>query len=136
MAARAAYYAKKLGADFTKGRVYGPHGAQLLVANHPTKYDEALSTKLTELTVHANLQIRDLGFKPYIAPAISSAAVSILRLLRGWEHFGAVPMGKAYFGCRSRMTPLGLSITREPLHPVLIQKLSTVHRSLEAFSYD
>lgn len=136
MAARASYWAEKEGIDFSQGRVYGPHGKGLIVANHPTEYDEALSQKLTEKTVTANLRVRELGFKPYIAPALSSAAVSILRLIRGQEHYGAVPMGGAYFGCQSRMTSLGLSVRREALHPALWERIQKVHRSVEEFSYD
>ena len=99
MAARAAYHAKKDGIDFSGGRVYGPHGADLIVANHPQNYDEALSARLTQETVTANLRVRELGFKPYIAPALSSAAVSLLRLVRGEVCCSAIPMGGAYFGC-------------------------------------
>jgi len=136
MAARAAYYAKKEGFDFSCGRAYGPHGKELVIANHPTEYDPMLSAKLTELTVTANLRVRELGFKPYIAPAISSAAISILALLRGQPHFGAIPIGKAYFGCRSRYTLLGVQPEREKISPTLAEKLETVHRALEAFCYD
>lgn len=136
MAARAAYYAEKCGVDFTNGRVYGPHGADLVVANDPVHYDAAISERLTDLTVTANLRVRELGFKPYIAPALSSAAVSILRLLRGETCFSAVPMGAAYFGCRSRTTPTGILTEREPLHPALVRRLEETHRRLEEFFDD
>ncbi len=136
MAARASYWAEKESVDFSQGRVYGPHGKELIVANHPTEYDDALSERLTALTVRANWKVRELGFKPYIAPALSSAAVSILRLIRGQEHYGAVPIGGAYFGCQNRLTDLGLSICREALHPDLWERIQKVHRSLEEFSYD
>ncbi len=136
MAARASYYASNRGLDFSCGHVYGPHGGDLIVANHPTSYDAALSEALTQDTVSANLRVRELGFKPYIAPALSSAAVSILRLVRGQPHYGAVPMGGAYFGCQSRMTAQGLSVLREPLHPALYERIQAVHKRLEDFCYD
>ena len=136
MAARAAYWAEKEGVEFSCGQVYGPHGAGLTVANDPVNYDKALSSRLTELTVTANLKIRDLGYKPYIAPALSSAAASILQLLRGQEHYGAVPIGATYFGCRSKMTPLGLCLSREKMHPELFKKLQDVYQALEEFPYD
>ena len=136
MAARAAYYAKQEGVDFSEGRVYGPHGAELIVADHPQNYDAARSARLTERTVEANLRVRELGFKPYIAPALSSAAVSLLRLLRGETCFSAVPMGAAYFGCRSRMTEYGIRTEREPLHPALLARIREVHRRLEQVNYD
>ncbi len=136
MAARAEYYAAQMGIAFSEGRVFGPHGNDLIVANHPTEYDQTLSEALTKATATANLRVRELGFKPYIAPALSSAAVSILRLVRGQTHYGAVPMGGAYFGCRNRMTAQGLSVLREPLHPALYARVQAVQHSLEDFFYD
>lgn len=136
MAARAAYNAKNDGIDFSGGRVYGPHGADLIVANHPQNYDEALSARLTQETVTANLRVRELGFKPYIAPALSSAAVSLLRLVRGEVCCSAIPMGGAYFGCRSRTTSAGILTQREALHPALFRKIEEVQQRLERFSYD
>lgn len=136
MAARAAYYAEKNNIDFSDGRAYGPHGADLIIADHPINYHPDISAQLTALTVQANLQVRALGFKPYIAPALSSAALSILQLLRGEAHYGAVPMGGAYFGCRSRFTAAGLLTEREALHPVLYERIRQVHARLEGFHYD
>ena len=136
MAARCAYYARQLGLNEEKLRVYGPHGQGLVCANScGPDYDAALSARLTEQTRTANLRVRELGFKPYLAPALSSAAVSILRLVRGQEHFGAVPLGGAYFGCRSRMTPFGVSLIREEIAPALLEELQTTHTALEAFEY-
>jgi len=136
MAARAAYNAKNDGIDFSSGRVYGPHGADLIVANHPQNYNEALSARLTQETVTANLRVRELGFKPYIAPALSSAAVSLLRLVRGEVCCSAIPMGGAYFGCRSRTTSAGILTQREALHSALFRKIEEVQQRLERFSYD
>lgn len=136
MAARAAYYAEKLHLDFSHGQVYGPHGSDLIVANSTREYDPAASELLREATVKANLAVRALGFKPYIAPALSSAALSILALLRGQPHYGAVPIGRAYFGCQSRMTSQGLSIQREALPKALMDEIRRVHEKLEGFSYD
>lgn len=136
MAARAAYYAQKEDIPFENGRVYGPHGAGLIAANDPIQYNAVRSARLTELTTTANLRVRELGFKPYIAPALSSAAISLLRLLRGQLHYSAVPMGGAYFGCRSRMTAHGILVEREPLHPALYAKVQETLHALEVFPYD
>ena len=136
MAARCAYYARQLGLDEEKLRVYGPHGQGLVCANScGPDYDAALSSELTEKTRTANLCVRELGFKPYLAPALSSAAVSILRLVRGQAHFGAVPLGGAYFGCCSRMTPFGVELVREPVSPALLEEVQRTHAALEAFEY-
>ncbi len=136
MAARAAYYAAKEGVDFSEGRAYGPHGQGIVVANSPAdRYDDELSHRLTELARTANLRVRDLGFKPYIAPGLSSAAISLLRLLRGEEHYGAVPLAGAYFGCVSRMTPQGLLLHREAICEELMKRLEETHSALRAFDY-
>ncbi len=134
MAARAAYYADREGVDFSEGRVYGPHGNGLIVANRcGMGYDDTLSRHLTELTQTANLRVRELGFKPYIAPGLSSAAVSLLRLLRGEEHYGAVPLGGTYFGCVSRFTPQGLLLRREEICGMLMTRLAQTHKMLREF---
>lgn len=136
MAARAAYYAEKEGVIFTNGRVYGPHGQGLVVANSAKgDYDDRLSCRLTEMTRTANLAVRELGFKPYIAPGLSSAAISLLQLLRGEEHYGAVPLGGVYFGCRSRMTAQGLLLRREPICQPLLARLEETYQALQAFDY-
>lgn len=78
MNARAAYFAKqdpRFRSFLLDGRSYGPHGQGLVIANSLSHYDDGLSRELTELVATANLRIRELGFKPYVAPAISSGAM-------------------------------------------------------------
>ena len=78
MNARAIYYAERnpTFASYLKdGRVFGPHGKGLVVANSISEYDENLSLELTDLVVNANKEVRNLGYKPFIAPAISSGAL-------------------------------------------------------------
>ena len=134
MAARAAYYARQEGIDFSQGRAYGPHGQDLVIANHGgAAYDPVLSETLTRQTREANLRVRDLGFKPYIAPGLSSAALSLLQLLRGEDHYGAVPLAGTYFGCRSRYTPQGLALVREEICPALLARLENTHQRLREF---
>ena len=128
MAARARWCAQEDGIDFSNGRVYGPHGGGLVAANDPAAYDKAVSARLTERTVHANLEVRALGFKPYLAPALSSAAVSILSLVRGQPYYAALPLGGVWLGAQRRMTPLGPLQRREPLHPALLARIEAVLR--------
>lgn len=131
MAARARYYAPQLKVDPDDLRAYGPHGQGLVIANRmDAGYDPELSEELSRLTREANLRVRDLGFKPYIAPGLSSAAISILQLVRGEDHYGAVPLGSAWFGCRSRFTELGLQTVREPICPELLEKLQQAYEAL------
>ena len=94
---RAVYYARKderLTSYPTEGRAFGPHGGDLVIANSIENYDDELSRHLTRLTVEANLEVRELGFKPYLAPAISSGAMSVLRALRGQWHYSSVYLGE------------------------------------------
>ncbi|HWR22822.1 MAG TPA: lactate dehydrogenase [Feifaniaceae bacterium] len=126
MNARAAYYAKKdarLSAFLLEGRAYGPHGRGVVIANSIVNYDEALSLELTQKTEEANLEVRALGFKPYIAPALSSGALSILPALRGEWHYGAVALGGVYFGCKNRETQYGLETEALPLPGALYGRL-------------
>lgn len=138
MAARAAYCAEELHLPSRNLlRTYGPHGAGLIVANAPNLgYDDMLSRALTEQTRDMNLRIRSLGFKPYIAPALSSAVLSILQLVRGQVHFGAIPLGGIYFGCQSRMTRYGVQPQQEPLAPVLQNRIQDAFQALQEFPYE
>ena len=134
MHARAVYSAECDGIATEQLRVYGPHGNGLVIANAPNKgYDNAISLALTHKAETANLAVRAFGFKPYIAPGLSSAAVSVLRALRGECHDAAVPLGGAYFGCRSRLTAAGAQQRREALHPELYERISESYRKLEEF---
>ena len=127
MNARAAWFAKQdpRFADFlTEGRSFGPHGRGLVIANSVVHYDDALSRELTELVETANLRIRDLGFKPYVAPAVSSGAMQLLLTLRGDWHCGSVCLGDVWFGVRNRYTPHGLETESLSLPDALFARLA------------
>ena len=120
MNARAAYFAKrdpKLARFLEDGRSFGPHGTGLFVANSLSNYDEELSRELTHLTVTANLMMREIGFKPYVAPALSSGALSLLLTLRGEWHCGSVFLDGVYMGCKNRYTPAGVETELLPAIP-------------------
>ena len=120
MNARAAYFAKRdprLSSFLTEGRSYGPHGTGLFIANSIEHYDEALSQELTHLTVTANLKMREIGFKPYVAPAMSSGALSLLLTLRGAWHCGSVFLDGVYMGVKNRYTPAGVETELLPQIP-------------------
>ena len=120
MNARAAYFAKrdpKLASFLAEGRSYGPHGTGLWIANSIDRYDEDLSQELTRLTVTANLKMREMGFKPYVAPALSSGALSLLITLRGEWHCGSVFLDGVYMGVKNRYTPAGVETELLPHIP-------------------
>ena len=120
MNARAAYFAKRdprLASFLTEGRSFGPHGTGLWIANSIDHYDEAISQELTHKTVTANLVMREIGFKPYVAPALSSGALSILLTLRGEWHCGSVFLDGVFMGCKNRYTPAGIETELLPHIP-------------------
>ena len=135
MNARAAYYAKqdaRFTSFLTEGRAYGPHGEDLVIANSIAQYDDALSKELTRLAIEANLRTRELGFKPYVAPAISSAALSLLLTLRGEWHYSSNFLGGVYMGCKNRSTEYGLELEALPLPEALFSRIEKAFRGLEA----
>ena len=137
MNARAAYFAKgdpRFASFLTEGRSFGPHGRGLVIANSIQNYDDALSQELTRLTLEANLRVRELGFKPYVAPAVSSGAMQLLLTLRGAWHCSSVPLGGVWFGCRNRFTPYGLELETLELPDALFGRLRETERVLREIS--
>ena len=133
MNARAAYFAKKnpdMRQFLTEGRTFGPHGQDLVVADSIANYHDGISRKLTELTVTANLQMRALGFKPFVAPAYSSGALSILLTLRGEWHCGSIFLGGIYMGVKNRYTPYGQEHEILPLPDALFARIRTAEEHL------
>lgn len=135
MNARAAYYARKdsrFASFLTEGRSFGPHGEDLVIANSIDRYDDRLSRLLTERTVHANLQMREMGFKPYVAPALSSGALSLLLCLRGQWHCSSTYLDGVFMGARNRVLPTGTELERLPLPQALQDRLQTTMDRLRA----
>ena len=137
MNARACYYAERderFARYLKDGRAFGPHGQDLVIADSLTDYNDDISKELTELTVAANTKVRELGFKPYFAPALSSAALSVLLTLRGEWHYGSVYLGDefygAYFGVRNRITEKGIEFEDPDLPDALYERIITAYRHL------
>lgn len=134
MNARAAALARtdpRFYSFLSDGRSFGPHGEGLVIANSISDYDDAISQELTELVKTANLRIRALGFKPYVAPAISSGAMQLLLTLRGQWHCGSVCLGGVWFGVRNRFTPYGLETESLPLSDALFSRLQETEQTLK-----
>lgn len=129
MYARAVFNAGLKNLPTQELRVYGPHGQGLQVLNSSSHYDEAVSDELTELTKTENLRIREVGFKPYIAPALSSGAISILACLKGDWHYSSTLMDGIWFGARNRQKGLYVEYETQPLPAGFVAKLS--HTRLE-----
>lgn len=143
---RAVYYAKKdprLESYLTEGRAYGPHGSDLVIANSIDNYDDELSRQLTKKTVEANLEVRALGFKPYLAPAISSGAMSVIQTLRGDWNYSSVYLGEAlktdgdafsgrgaFLGIRNRIKDGVVEYEDLPLPPELFERIKNAYDNL------
>lgn len=78
------------------------------------------------------MQMRSYGFKPYVAPALSSAAISILLTLRGQWHYSSVFLGGVYLGVKNRLTPQGVEAETLPLPDLLYARLLETERALHA----
>lgn len=137
MYARGAYYAQINGcrdAYIKSGRAFGPHGEGLIIVNSMTDYDDTLSSLLTEQTVHANLAVRETGFKPFIAPAMSSGAISILRTIRGDWHYSSTFINGAFLGARNRFTQHGIEVERISAPPLLKEKIAGTYMLVREMS--
>ncbi|GAH65901.1 unnamed protein product, partial [marine sediment metagenome] len=126
MHARAVYYSKQNleTAKYNReGRAFGPHGQGLVIANSLKKYDERLSEMLTDQTVKANLEVRKTGFKPYVAPALSSGCLPIIATISGKWHYSATFMGGVFMGAKNRLLKSGTEIERSDLPVNLVEKI-------------
>lgn len=133
MNARANYYAKSsfnIDNFEIEGRSFGPHGNGLIIANSIKNYNHELSLKLTELTQNANLEVRKLGFKPYIAPALSSGALSLLNTISGNWHYSAIYFDGAFIGTKNRLLKSGCDWERYDFPDKLYKRLEETHSYL------
>ena len=115
---------------FNRGR-FGPHGQDLVIADSIENYNDELSKEPTQLTVTANLHMRAIGFKPFIAPAYSSGAISLILMMRGEWHCGSVFMGGIFMGVKNRYTEYGLKQEILPLPDALYERIVTAEENLK-----
>jgi len=133
MHARAVYYSKQNTetAEYNReGRAFGPHGQGLLIANSVKKYGESLSEMLTEQAVKANLEVRKTGFKPYMAPALSSGSYPLIATMNGKWHYSATFMGGVFMGAKNRLLESGIEIERLDLPVNLVEKIKKSYQEL------
>lgn len=133
MNGRACFYAER--SERTKhflkeGRVFGPHGQGLVVADSIDNYDEEISHYLTEKTVNANKEIRSFGFKPYVAPSLSSGALSIISTIKGEWFYGSTYMGACYMGSKVRLLEGHVEVERLNLPDQLYKRLKESYERL------
>ena len=134
MNARAAYFANKsqdTNHYLKEGRAFGPHGEGLVIADSIKNYNKELSASLTFKTKTANLDVRAVGFKPYIAPALSSGSYSLIATIKGDFHYSAVYIGGTYMGCRNRLLNTGTELETYDLPDELFKELNKTYTYLE-----
>ena len=130
MYARAMFNADLKHLPTAELRVYGPHGRGLQVLNSVSQYDEAMAAELTELTTTENIKIREVGFKPYIAPAMSSGALSILACLKGQWNYSSTLLDGVWFGAKNRQKGLYVEYEALPLSAGFLAKLAGTKQAL------
>lgn len=136
MYARAAYYARDLGRSesfLQEGRAFGPHGQGLIIADSITNYDETASAYLTSKAAASNLEVRSAGFKPYIAPALSSGSLSILATIKGGWHYSTNFIGGVYMGSRNRELGSAIEFENYMMPPPLYKKLEETYNYLRDY---
>ncbi|MTI68859.1 MAG: lactate dehydrogenase [Firmicutes bacterium] len=134
MNTRACYFANKNKETkhyINEGRAFGPHGEGLIIANSIENYNTEISNYLTEKAKKANLEVRKLGYKPYIAPALSSGSFSILSTINGSWHYSATFIGGVFMGAKNRLTSSGIELERLDLADDLMVKLKNTYERLE-----
>ncbi len=137
MYARAGYHAKNQEEFWQHGRVYGPHGKGLVTVNSLEQFDPVESKRIAQAAVKENLLIRDMGYKPNIAPAFSSGAISIVEMLRGnWQYssvyFGSKGNG-AFLGIRNKEFSPGVRMMEDmPLPDEVFSMIETSYNELAA----
>ena len=76
------------------------------------------------------MEVRALGFKPFLAPAMSSAVLTILALIKGEWQYSAAWLNGLYFGALNRQTSAGVEWEICPLPDELFARLEASYESL------
>ncbi len=133
MNGRACFYAEKSKDTIhylKEGRVFGPHGEGLIVADSVDNYDEKLSEYLTYKTLNANKEVRNLGFKPYVAPSLSSGALPIIATIKGEWFYGSTYIGGAYMGSKCRLIDNQIEVEQLDMPLKLFNKIKDTYERL------
>ncbi|GLC32155.1 lactate/malate family dehydrogenase [Clostridium omnivorum] len=133
MHGRAAYFAEEKGASqyLKEGRIFGPHGEGVVVADSISNYNEELSDYLTIRTKKANLDVRAFGFKPFVAPALGSGTLAFIETIKKEWHYSATFMGGIFIGAKNRLLPSGVELETYDFPEKLYSKLQNTYDYLE-----
>lgn len=132
MDGRAKYYSDQLNLSYREnGRCFGPHGKDLVVSENIESIDEETDLLLTHKVITANLEMRALGYKPFVAPALSSGAHAITNMLKGEWHYSAQYLNGVYWGAKNRCTPFGIQYEYIKLSEHLKGRIRASYKKLE-----
>jgi len=109
-----------------RGVPYGPHSTDVLVFDDPAAPDLDLSRAMTQAARTGNYRIRELGYIPFIGPALSSIVLTLPALLAGREILASTFVDGVYFGAPSRLR-WGLAPTRRAVAPVVRTQVEELH---------
>lgn len=133
MNARACFYAEQspdMIHYLEEGRVFGPHGEGLIVANSIENYNEEISEYLTSKTINANKEVRAFGYKPFIAPSLSSGSLSLIATINGDWFYGSTFMKDVYMGSKCRLLPSGIEVEQLNLPDNLLEEIEKTYNNL------
>jgi len=134
MNARACYYAEQnenTNHYKAQGRAFGPHGEGLIIADSIENYNIKLSEDLTVKTKTANLEVRGTGFKPYIAPALSSGSLALLATIKSQWHYSATFLGGNFMGSRNKFKHGCTELEALEIPEILYNKLEQTYNMLD-----
>ena len=110
--------------------MFGPHGKGLIVADSIENYNDEKSLLLTKKTLNANLEIRGFGYKPFVAPSLSSGALSILATISGDCFYGSSLMGEVYMGSKMKLGDSGIEVPKYNFNLKLEKRLIETYNEL------
>ena len=80
------------------------------------------------------MEIRSFGFKPYIAPALSSGSFSLISTIKSEWHYSATFLNGAFMGIRNKFINNTIELeTYKNMPPSLLKKLEKTHAYLKNF---
>lgn len=133
MNGRACFYAEQsldMIHYIEEGRVFGPHGEGLIVADSINNYNPKISDYLTEKTINSNKEVRAFGYKPFVAPSLSSGALSLIATIKGEFFYGSTYMKEVYMGSKCRLLQSGIEVEQLDLPKNLLIKLEETYEKL------